>query len=102
MEYKEWCPLELFNAHLVHGQCQSPRPVSFQNLGKAVEGETSKKEEEAWHFVVEFWTLSAPRLKWNLGRGIQGASAKTAYQRLKPRAPPAPLAECLTTLPRSI
>jgi hypothetical protein len=57
--------------------------VSFQNLSRAVEGTTSRKEEEAWHFVLEFWKQSAARPKWNQGRGSSdrgsGASEKTAY-----------------------
>lgn len=97
MSTKSGAPWGCSTYVLVYGQCQSCRPVSFQNLNEAVEVKTSKKEEEAWLFVLEFWKQSAARLKWNLGRGggrggcqaaeILGASEKTAAcRRLKPGA----------------
>lgn len=43
--------------------CTKPVAVSFQNLSRAVEGKTSRKEEEAWYFVLEFWKQRAVRPK---------------------------------------
>lgn len=68
-EYKERCPPGVV-------QRTSCRPVYFQNLNQAVEVKTSKKEEEAWLFVLEFWKQSAARLKWNLGREGGGSSGR--------------------------
>lgn len=71
MSTKSGAPWGCSTYVLVYGQCQSCRPVSFQNLNEAVEVKTSKKEEEAWLFVLEFGKQTAAGLKGNLGRGVK-------------------------------
>lgn len=91
MSTKSGAPWGCSTYVLVYGQCQSCRPVSFQNLNEAVEVKTSKKEEEAWLFVLEFWKQCS-KTQMEPGAGDQaaeilGASEKTvACRSLKPGA----------------
>jgi hypothetical protein len=60
-DYREWCPLELFYAHLhIAGKWQSPRPISLQKQIWAVEANIQEGVKEAWHF-------SPPPLSLQLG-----------------------------------
>lgn len=78
--------------------------VSFQNLNEVVEVKTSKKEEEAWLFVLEFWKQSAARPKWNLGRrgssgrGSGGKCKDSCLLAPQARSSPEPLIERLLYL----
>lgn len=104
MSTKSGAPWGCSTYVLVYGQCQSCRPVSFQNLNEAVEVKTSKKEEEAWLFVLEFWKQSAARPKWNLGRwgssgrGSGGKCKDGCLSAPHARSSPEPLIECLPYL----
>lgn len=57
---------------------------------------TSRKEEEPWHFVLEFWKQSAARPKWKLGLGIKRQEVEEQVRRRSPisalgRSPPGAL-----------
>lgn len=89
---------------LVQGQCQSCRPVSFQNLNEAVEVKTSKKEEEAWLFS---WSSGNrvqqdPNGTWGAGgqaaEVLGGKCKDCCLSAPQARSSPEPLIECLPHL----